>query len=104
MLNQAFAFVRTTLDSVSTLLSPFIFFPDLGLLFWSEVVDNTKSLSDFLWCFSWIFTKITFDHGSYFGATEFNKWLDIEVVGWEEQFKKFLLIGEIDEVFIPGVD
>ena len=43
--------------SVSALLSPLIFLSDLGLFFRREVINDSESLSDFLWCFSLVKKK-----------------------------------------------
>ncbi len=48
--------------------------------------------------------KNTFDHGGNFSTTEFNKGLDIKIIGWKKQLEKFLLIGKIDKIFIPRIN
>jgi hypothetical protein len=79
-----------------TILSPLILAANLVLLLRSEVVGDVESLSNFL-------RRLALDHVRNRLASKVQKWLDVHVVGGEDDFEKHLLV-ELHVRLVPLLD
>ena len=77
----------------STLLTPLVLLSDLFLFLRGKIVLDVKGLSNF-------FRSLSLDHVCNSFAGEVKKWLNVEIVCSEDEFKKGCLIYSA-EVLVP---
>lgn len=77
-------------------LTPLILLPNLRFLLGTKIIRNIERLANFLRC-------LPLDHTGHGSACQIQEWLDIHVVGGQNQLKeKYLFDG--DKVGIPLLD
>jgi len=75
------------------ILGPFILTADLIFLLGSEVICDVECLSDLLW-------RLALDHVCDCLAANVEKWLDVKIIGSEDNLKEHLLVY-LHELLVP---
>jgi hypothetical protein len=76
-----------------TIFGPLVLSADLFLLLRSEIVGDVEGFTDLLW-------RLALDHVGHGFAANIKKWLDVEVVGGQNDLKEHLLV-HLHKLLVP---